>query len=336
MVIIMETGAGKEVIERVIDEVKSLGFTPHPIYGVEKTVIAVIGQRTREKMEVLKLLPGVEAVMPILRPYKLASREVKERSEIALGPLKVGSKQLALIAGPCAVESREQILQTADFVKEAGANALRGGAFKPRTSPYSFQGLKEEGLRLLAEARAATGLPVVTEIIDPRHVELVGEYTDAFQIGARNMQNFVLLSEVGKTHTPVLLKRGMSSTLDDLLMAAEYIISAGNPNVILCERGIRTFETATRNTLDLSAVPVLHRLSHLPVIVDPSHATGSSELVPAMSLAAIAAGADGLLIEVHPNPREAVSDRGQQLDFEAFAKLMTRLRKVAEVMERTL
>ncbi len=336
MVIVMQTGASQDQITKVISEVEELGFQPHPIFGVEKTVIAVIGQRTREKMEILQMLPGVESVMPILKPYKLTSLEVREKSQIKIGSVSVGGHQLAIIAGPCAIESREMLMETAQFLKEAGANLLRGGAFKPRTSPYAFQGLKQEGLRYLAEARELTGLPTVTEITDPRHVEIVGQYADAFQIGARNMQNFVLLSEVGKTKLPVLLKRGMASSIEDLLMAAEYIISAGNPNVVLCERGIRTFETATRNTLDLSAVPVIQRLSHLPVIVDPSHSTGDAHLVTSMTLAAIAAGADGVLVEVHPNPIEATSDRSQQLDFEAFATLIHKARRVADAVDRSI
>ncbi|MGH7394042.1 MAG: 3-deoxy-7-phosphoheptulonate synthase, partial [Candidatus Methylomirabilales bacterium] len=303
MVIVMRSGASQQEIEQVAQKITAYGLTPHVSRGVERTIIGAIGDERILREVALEALPGVEKVLPILKPFKLASRDFKpENSVIPVNGVEVGGKRLAVIAGPCSVEGREMILEVARVVKAAGARLLRGGAFKPRTSPYTFQGLGEEALRYLAEAREATGLPIVTELMDPRDAPLVLKYADLIQIGARNMQNFRLLKEVGSHRKPVLLKRGMSSSIKELLMSAEYILSEGNYNVILCERGIRTFEDFTRNTLDLSAVPALKSLTHLPVLVDPSHGTGKWDLVPPMALAAVAAGADGLMVEVHPKP----------------------------------
>ena len=327
MVIIVRSGSDPTTVENLIHRINELGFTPHPIYGVEKTVIAVIGEKTQEKIAVLESMPGVERIVPILQPYKLAGKEVKPEPsfvEVREGVV-IGGEEVVVMAGPCALESREQFLRIGNYVKAAGGKVLRGGVFKPRTSPHDFQGLREEGIDLLMHAREELGMAVITEIIDPRHVETMHECTDIFQIGARNMQNFTLLSEVGKSDKPVLLKRGLAATIDDLLKAAEYVLIEGNTNVILCERGIRTFETQTRNTLDISAVPVLKRLSHLPVIVDPSHATGHAWMVPSLAKAAIAAGADGLLIETHYDPVEALVDGAQSLSADDFAQLMAEL-----------
>jgi len=300
-------------------------------------VIGAIGDKKPERVQQIEAMEGVEKIVHILQPYKLAGREFHpEPSVVSVGPVRVGPDTLTVIAGPCAVESEEQILTVAEAVKEAGATMLRGGAFKPRTSPYSFQGLAEEGLKLLALARERTGLPVVTEVMNPQDVELVASYADVLQIGARNMQNFPLLREVGRTNKPVLLKRGLAATIEEWLMAAEYIMSAGNHNVILCERGIRTFETATRNTLDLNAVPVVKHLSHLPIIVDPSHGTGKWPYVIPMARAAVAAGADGLIVEVHPRPEEAVSDGQQSLKPEKFRELMQEVSAIAAVLGRQL
>jgi len=335
----MQAGAAKAEIDGVIAEIERLGYRPHPIYGVERTVIGCIGdERGKARLQALESMPGVEACVPILKPFKLASREVrKENSIIEVGPhVCVGGPRLAVMAGPCSVESEAQILDTARAVKHAGANILRGGAYKPRTSPYSFQGLEEDGLRLLAKAREETGLPVVTEVVDPHDTDVVAEYADLLQVGARNVQNFALLKRLGKARRPILLKRGMMTTLQEFLMAAEYILSEGNPNVILCERGIRTFETATRNTLDLNAVPVLKEWTHLPIIVDPSHGTGHWQYVTAMAYASIAAGADGLMIEVHPDPAHALSDGGQSLKPKRFEALMKGLEKFAAAAGRTL
>jgi len=337
MIIVMEPKAGTSELNHVIERLKELGFEAHLSQGVERTIIGAIGDKTKINVEFLEAMPGVERVLPILQPFKLASREFRpERSRVKVGDVVIGGEQLVIMAGPCAVESEEQLLEAAEQVKAAGATILRGGAFKPRTSPYSFQGLEEEGLRLLALAREKTGLPVVSEVVNPRDVELVSQYVDMLQIGARNMQNFTLLREVGLTRKPVLLKRGMSATIEEWLMAAEYIISAGNFDVVLCERGIRTYETATRNTLDLSAVPLIRELSHLPIIVDPSHGTGKRRLVTAMARAAVAAGADGLMVEVHPCPEKALSDGPQSLRPDEFAALIGEVRKVAQVMERRL
>lgn len=344
MIIVMKAGASQQQIEHVFEKAKELGFRVHPIYGEFRTVIACIGEeRGKVGLQTLETLDGVENVVPILKPYKLASKEWHaSRSAFTLPAPKngtavtIGNGHFVVMAGPCSVESREQIVETAKAVKKAGAHILRGGAFKPRTSPYSFQGLEEEGLKLLAEARDVTGLPIVTEVITPADVPLVADYADILQIGARNMQNFALLKEVGKIRKPVLLKRGMSNTLKELLMSAEYIMAQGNEQVLLCERGIRTFEDYTRNTLDIAAVPALRELSHLPVIVDPSHGTGVRSLITATAKAAVAAGADGLIIEVHPNPEEAFSDGAQSLNIPQFETLMEWVRKLATLEKRSL
>ena len=346
MIIVMKAGASQQQIEHVFDKVKELGFKVHPIYGELRTVIACVGdERGKYRLQALETLDGVENVVPILKPFKLASREWNEsRTSITiptpyennLPPVVIGNGNIVVMAGPCSVESREQILLSAELVKKAGAKVLRGGAFKPRTSPYAFQGLEEEGLKLLAEAREKTGLLIITEVITPTDVPLVADYADILQIGARNMQNFALLKDIGKLKKPVLLKRGQSSTLKELLMSAEYIMSQGNEQVILCERGIRTFEEYTRNTCDLSAVPALKELSHLPVIVDPSHGTGVRSLVTPLAKAAIAVGADGLIIEVHPHPEAAFSDGAQSLTPEQFATLMDWVRKLALLENKTV
>ncbi|NLW64213.1 MAG: 3-deoxy-7-phosphoheptulonate synthase [Syntrophomonadaceae bacterium] len=331
MVVVMERNAGKAEIEQVQERLRQAGFNIHLSQGVERTIIGAIGDRSQVDLGFLEALPGVEKVVPVLRPFKLTSREFKnDDTVVAVRDRKIGDGGIQIIAGPCAVESREKYLEVAVSVKEAGATMLRGGAFKPRTSPYSFQGLEEEGLKILAEARELTGLPVITEVMDQRSVELVARYADVLQIGARNMQNFFLLREVGQINKPIVLKRGPSATLEEWIMAAEYVVSSGNTQVIMCERGIRTFETYTRNTLDLSAIPALKRLTHLPVIVDPSHGTGKWRLVEPMALAAVAAGCDGLMIEVHQNPAEALSDGPQSLTPQNFAHLMSRLDKFLE------
>lgn len=323
MIIVMAS-RDREDINRVVRKVEEFGYQAHLIEGVERTVIGAVGdERTKQQLLSLESMPGVEAVMPILKPFKLAGRELRpDPSVVEVGPVKIGAGHFGVIAGPCSVESREQILETARLVKEAGGNMLRGGAYKPRTSPYSFQGLEEEGLKLLQEASRETGLPFVTEVMTPEQVPLVESYADMLQVGARNMQNYGLLKAVGKAKKPVFLKRGMMSTINELLMSAEYIMSEGNPNVVLCERGIRTFETETRNTFDISAIPVLRKLSHLPVVADPSHATGHWDFVIPMAMAALAAGADGLMVEVHPRPMEAFSDGAQSLKPKRFRELM--------------
>jgi 3-deoxy-7-phosphoheptulonate synthase len=328
MIIVLKPGTSKEQFDHVIERVKEFGFKPHPIVGEERTVIACVGdERGKVQLQQLESLDYVESVMPILKPFKLASKETQKRSIVKVGNIEFGNSQFVIIAGPCSVETKEQMIMSAEQVKKAGAQMLRGGAFKPRTSPYSFQGLEEEGLKLLADAREKTGLPFATEVISPSDVALVAKYSDMLQIGARNMQNFALLKEVGKIKTPVLLKRGMSSTYKELLMSAEYIMSQGNYNVVLCERGIRTFEDYTRNTFDLAAVPALKEMSHLPVIVDPSHGTGIRSLVSPMAKAAVPVGADGIIIEVHPNPEKAFSDGAQSLTPEQFNLLMNDLRR---------
>jgi 3-deoxy-7-phosphoheptulonate synthase len=333
----MKRGATAEQIEHAIQRVEQLGLKAHPIYGTERTVIAAIGEKRDEFRQSLEVTPGVAEVMPILAPYKVASREVKpEPTVVRAGSLVVGNGCVGMIAGPCSVESEEQTLSTARAVKAAGATGLRGGAFKPRTSPYSFQGLKEDGLKILAAARDETGLAVVTEVIGTEDVELVARYSDVLQIGARNMQNYRLLEAVGQQGKPVLLKRGASATLDELLLAAEYILNAGNPNVMLCERGIRTFEAHTRYTLPLATVPWLHERTHLPVVVDPSHGTGHTSLVSPMAAAAVAAGADGVIVEVHPNPEAALSDGYQSLDFAEFVELVALCRRVAEAVGKNI
>jgi 3-deoxy-7-phosphoheptulonate synthase len=339
MIIIMRPDASDEQINHVVEKLKQHGFGVHLSKGVERTVIGAIGDKSAIELETIQMLPGVSEIVPIRKPYKLVSREFKSKdTNVEISPkLSIGAgEKIAVIAGPCSVEGRKEILEVAEEVKKAGAVALRGGAFKPRTSPYTFQGLGEEGLKYLAEARKKTGLPIVTEVMDTRDVGLVARYADMLQIGARNMQNFNLLKEVGGTNKPILLKRGPGSTIRDLLMSAEYIVSEGNNNVVLCERGIKTFETATRNTLDLNAIPVIKRLSHLPVIVDPSHGTGEWDLVPAMAKASIAAGADGLLIEVHHHPDEALSDGSQSLKPDTFADLMQELKQIARAVGREI
>lgn len=338
MIIVMQTGAPKEETEHVIDRIRELGYTPHPIYGDQKTVIGAIGdERGKFRLESLAGMPGVETVMPILTPYKLVGKDLRrEPSIIPIDGHTVGGEEFMMVAGPCSVESREQIIATAVAVKKAGAQYLRGGAFKPRTSPYAFQGMEEEGLKLLKEASDITGLKIVTEVITPTDVLLVNKYADILQVGARNMANYALLKDLGKIDKPVILKRGMSATVQDLLMSAEYIASEGNQNIILCERGIRTFETATRNTLDLSAVPLLKEKTHLPVIVDPSHGTGIRSLVAPMAKAAVAAGADGLMLEVHPEPEKAFSDGAQSLLPEAFAALTKELSKYLKLEGKKL
>ena len=339
MIVVMKSSATEEEIDAIIARIRELGLSEHIIRGVMRTVIGAVGdERGKMMLESLSGLNGVESVVPILKPYKLASIEGRpERSEIPMGKgVKVGGNKIIVVGGPCSVESREQILTSAKAVKEAGAHVLRGGAYKPRTSPYSFQGMAEEGLKLLAEARELTGLPIQTELMDTEDMDLVVKYSDVIQIGARNVQNFSLLKKVGKVNKPIFLKRGMSTTIEELLMSAEYILSQGNPNVILCERGIRTFETATRNTLDISAVPVLKELTHLPVVVDPSHAAGAWRFVPALAKAAVAAGADGLMIEMHPEPAKAMSDGAQSLKPDVFNSLMKELQVLARAVGRTL
>lgn len=337
MIIVMRKDTTTDEINSMVQRVEGLGFKAHVLYGVERTVVAAVGPERDGLKELLESGPGVAQVLPILAPYKLASREVKqETSQIKAKSLKIGGSRVAVIAGPCSVESEEQILSTAIAIKEAGATALRGGAYKPRTSPYAFQGMKEDGLKLLAAARDATGLAIVTEVLATEDVALVAKYADVLQIGARNMQNYRLLEAVGKTPLPVLLKRGPSATMDEFLLAAEYILDAGNPNVMLCERGIRTFESHTRFTLPLASVPYLHAKTHLPVVVDPSHGTGHTYLVPQMSAASVAAGADGLILEVHPDPARASSDGYQSLNFDQFRETMRMCRKVAEALGRQL
>ena len=338
MIIVMQAGAPEEQLQELLRRVEELGYQSHVIRGTQRNVVGAVGdERGKAKLQSLEALPGVESVVPILQPFKLASHEFRpQKTVVKVGDTEIGAERLALMAGPCAVESEAQILETAGFVKAAGATILRGGAFKPRTSPYSFQGLGEQGLEFLARAREVTGLKIVTEVLNDRDVELVAQYADILQIGARNMQNFALLHKVGEARMPVLLKRGMSATIKDLLMSAEYILSHGNYDVILCERGIRTFETATRFTLDLNAVPVLQKMTHLPVIVDPSHGTGHWEYVAAMARAGIAAGADGLMVEVHPKPEEALSDGVQSLTPPRFEELMRQVGAVAKAVGRSL
>ncbi|HHY26813.1 MAG TPA: 3-deoxy-7-phosphoheptulonate synthase [Desulfitobacterium dehalogenans] len=335
MIIVLKRGTGEREVQEINERLSQEGFKIHLSQGVEKIIIGAVGDRSRLKALDLEALPWVEKVVPILAPYKLVSREFQsENTIVKIGDYEIGGEEIHVMAGPCSVESRSQILETAHAVKEAGATFLRGGAFKPRTSPYAFQGLEEEGLKLLAEAREETGLLVVTEVVDVRDVELVAHYTDILQIGARNMQNFFLLKEVAKTNKPILLKRGPSATLEEWMMAAEYIMDGGNYQVMFCERGIRTFENYTRNTLDLSMVPALHSLSHLPVIVDPSHGTGRWNLVPSMTKAAVAAGADGIIVEVHPHPEKAVSDGKQSLTLDNFSSMMEELETLAQALGR--
>ncbi len=335
MLIVMSPQATDGEVQAVIDRIESVGGTAHPSRGAQVTLIGAIGDTDTEvRVSQLELdgQPGVDKVIPILKPYKLASKEQhREASIFEIGGARIGGDHFALIAGPCTVESREQLLTTAEVVKDAGANMLRGGAYKPRTSPYSFQGLGVEGLKLLAEAKAVTGLPIVTELMDARDLEPVLEVADVVQVGARNMQNYGLLSELGRAGRPVLLKRGLSSTLEELVMAAEYILKEGNEAVMLCERGIRTFESAYRFTLDLMAVPVLKQMTHLPIVVDPSHAAGRRDLVESLSLAAAAAGADGIIVEVHPHPEEAICDGPQALRASEFAGYARKVEQVAQI-----
>ncbi|MFN2322253.1 MAG: 3-deoxy-7-phosphoheptulonate synthase [Trueperaceae bacterium] len=338
MVVVMQKGAAPEQRERVLTEIKALGFTPHVSDGESRSLIGAIGPApTEEARDHLRALPGVETVVRITKPYKLASREFRhDDSAVRIGDVTTGQGRFVVAAGPCGVESREQLRDAAAIAHRHGAQVLRGGAFKPRTSPYSFQGLGEEGLELLAEARAETGMPIVTEVTAPELVATVAATADMLQIGARNSQNFALLAEAGKSGKPVLFKRGLSTSISEFLQAAEYVLSQGNANVILCERGIRTFETSTRFTLDISAVPVLKELTHLPVWVDPSHAAGRRPLVPALALAAAAAGADGVIVEVHAKPEDAKSDAAQQLDDGEFAALMAQLRGVVAAVGKEL
>ena len=337
MMIIMHPGAPKEQIDAVIAEIERQKLTAHPIYGVEQTIIGAVGDGHYVAKEIFEAFPGVLEVQRISKPYKLASRQFHEQDSVfKLDGFTVGGNEIPIIAGPCAVESREQILEVAQAVKEAGANALRGGVFKPRTSPYSFQGLGEEGLEYLVEAREKTGMPIVVEVMAVSQIEMMEKYVDVFQLGARNMQNFNLLRAIGETRTPVLFKRGMSATIEEMLMASEYILSGGNTRVMLCERGIRTFETATRNTTDINAIPVLKQLTHLPVIIDPSHSTGDSAFVSAVAKAGVAAGADGVIVEVHQDPAHAISDGKQSLTPEVFAKMVKQVKAVAEAVDRRL
>jgi 3-deoxy-7-phosphoheptulonate synthase len=338
MIIILKSGIDDAAIDDVCRRVTEMGYAPHIIRGEFKTIVAAVGEeRGRPDLRLLEAVETVESVMPVQQPFKLASREVRpEPSEVRVDGVAIGAKAIVVMAGPCSVESEAQVQEVADAVKTAGAKILRGGAFKPRTSPYAFQGLKEQGLKYLAEARKRTGLPVVTEVLETESVELVAQYSDILQIGARNIQNFTLLRRVGEMGKPVLLKRGMATSIQEFLLSAEYILAAGNPDVILCERGIRTFETTTRFTLDLNAVPVLKKLSHLPVVVDPSHGTGHWDLVAPMAKGAVACGADGLIIEVHPKPEEALSDGPQSLKPSKFAQLMRELKPVAEAVGRSL
>lgn len=337
MIIVMDTNATKNEIDNVEQKLIQLDFKTHPIIGDIKTVIGAIGNKRSFNTIEISSMPGVDCIVPIMKPYKLASRELKkEPSIIEVGDVKIGGKKVVVIAGPCAIENEESYVRTAKLVHDAGARLLRGGAFKPRTSPYDFQGLEEDGLKIMASAREETGLGLVTEVVDTRDVELVALYADVIQIGTRNMQNFRLLKEVGMSKKAVLLKRGLSSTIEEWLMAAEYIIAEGNPNIILCERGIRTFEPSTRNTVDLSAIPVIKELSHLPIIVDPSHATGTWRYVNSLSKGAIATGADGLIIEVHHEPNCALCDGSQSLKPTKFYQLMCELKPVIHAVDRVI
>jgi 3-deoxy-7-phosphoheptulonate synthase len=337
MIVVMKSGSSHDEIDQVAKRIEHFGLKAHISSGVDHTVIGVLGKVFTELRDALELLPGVEQVLLVSKPYKLASREFHPRDTIVeVKGVRIGGNEIVVMAGPCAVESEEQLLATAQAVKATGATVLRGGAFKPRTSPYDFRGLGETGLKILAAVGEENQMPVITEVMSPDQVDLVAKYADILQIGARNMQNFTLLDEVGKTKKPVLLKRGLSSTIQEWLLAAEYILSQDNEQVILCERGIRTFETHTRNTMDISSIPIIEKVSHLPIIADPSHATGKWYLVPPMALAAVAAGADGLLIEVHPNPDMALADGPQSLNFDTFRALMSQLSSIAEARNRKL
>jgi len=337
MLIVMRQGHSEKDIVEILDRLSQMGFTGHVSQGVERTVIGVVGQTSPQLKDTVETWPTVDEVVPISKPYKLASREFKpEATTIKVGNVTIGGNKLAIMAGPCAVESEEQVITIAQAVKAAGANILRGGAYKPSTSPYSFRGLGKQGLKLLEKAGKETGMPVITEVMSPEDVELVAEYADILQVGARSMQNFFLLDEVGKSKKPVMLKRGLAATIQEWLLSAEYILSQGNNKVILCARGIRTFETYTRNTMDLDAVPIIKKLSHLPIIADPSHGTGKWYLVTPMALAAVAAGADGLIVEVHPTPDTALKDGAQSLTFENFNRMMTQITPVATAIGRSL
>ncbi len=340
MIIITSPGVTDAQLDRIRERIEALGLRTHLSRGEQRTIIGCIGDESLLADAGLLTLPGVESVTPVMKPYKLAAREFVPFGTVVqfgdTGGVTIGGRDFTVIAGPCSVEGREMLLDTARAVRAAGASMLRGGAFKPRTSPYAFQGLGKSALRMLADVRAATGIPVVSEVMDTRQVELVAEHVDMLQIGARNMQNFALLAEVGRTQRPVLLKRGLSATIAELLMAAEYVMAQGNHDVVLCERGIRTFEPSTRNTLDIAAIPVLKRETHLPVIVDPSHAGGRADLVLPLALAAVAAGADGLIIEVHPHPDQALSDGDQSIAFDSFRRLMHRVAAFAAAADRTL
>lgn len=339
MIVVMEPGTSAEIIDDISVRLKDMGYSVHQSTGEDRTILGVVGRPREGMIEKLQVSPGVEKVVPISKPFKLACREFNPHDTvIPLGKegVSIGAGKLVIMAGPCAVEGEDQLMETARILKEAGAGVLRGGAFKPRTSPYSFQGMEEEGLKILKRVAGKVGLLTVSEVVDPVNVGMVADYVDILQVGTRNMQNFYLLKELGRIDKPVLLKRGMSATIEEWLMAAEYIISGGNHKVILCERGIRTFETYTRNTLDISAIPVAKELSHLPVIADPSHGTGRWQLVPAMSRAAIAAGADGLIVEVHPHPEEALSDGPQSLNPENFMLMMNSLKEVAHCVGKQI
>ncbi len=337
MFVVMKRDATRDDIQHVKEKIVSLGFIPHEVAGVQRTAIAITGNRGRINPELFTVMSGVEDAIPVSKPYKLAGRDTKpDNTEIDVSGDVIGGRELAVIAGPCAVESREQLFAAAEIVRDAGVRFLRGGAFKPRTSPYAFQGMKEEGLALLREVKDRTGLKIVTEAKDVATLPAVADVADVIQIGARNMQNYSLLEAAGDLRKPVMLKRGVSATIEELLMSAEYILARGNLNVMLCERGIRTFEPYTRNTLDLNAIPVIKKISHLPIIVDPSHGIGMWDGVSAMALAGVAAGADGLLIEVHPNPESALSDGAQALKPERFRELMERARMVAAAVDRTI
>ncbi len=335
MLVVMGKTSSEEDLTGLLDLLGEEGLTGHVSKGVEHTVVGVVGQTYPELRDKLELFPGVDEVIPISKPYKLSSREFQAaNTTIKIGDLTIGGEEIVVMAGPCAVESEEQLMSTARAVKQAGANILRGGAFKPSTSPYGFRGLGEEGLKLLAQAREETGMPVITEVLTPHDVELVAKYADILQVGTRNMQNFILLDEVGKARKPVMLKRGISATVQEWLLSAEYILSQGNREVIFCERGVRTFETYTRNTMDISAIPIIKKLSHLPIIADPSHGTGKWYLVTPLTMASVAAGADGVMVEVHPNPDQALKDGPQSLNFDNFQQLMSQLTSVAASVGR--
>lgn len=337
MIVVMRVDATEKQITAVMERIRAAGLKEHLSHGVERSIIGVLGQMYPELKDTLEVLPGVDEVIRVSKPYKLSSREFHpEDTKVKVGGVTIGGEEVVVIAGPCAVESEKQLFETAIAVKAAGASILRGGAFKPSTSPYSFRGLGKKGLELLAQMKAETGLPVITEVMSVRDVDMVAKYADILQIGARNMQNFYLLEEAGKTGKPIMLKRGLSATIEEWLLAAEYILAQGNKQVVLCERGIRTFETYTRNTLDVSAIPVIEKVSHLPIIADPSHGTGKWHLVTPMALAAVAAGADGIMVEVHPNPDSALKDGAQSLNFDNFRKLMGLLGPVAAAVGRRL